>query len=134
MQPNSTLPPLSSDSIKSVLVYAHFTSPALVFLVFLAAIVAQSVLEAEKEEAQKAQNQLSGPEGKRLPRTDSPSTAKSSVPGKWAFSPARKNFFVLTSILLSLTFVGNAVVTTIHAITHRDEDWWCGVDYVVGGL
>ncbi|KAG8533737.1 uncharacterized protein KY384_001478 [Bacidia gigantensis] len=91
----------------------------------------RSVLEGEAEEASKPTSQLTGPGGRPLPRTDSPSLKPKLSEERLDLSSGRKFFFVIMSIILQLTFLGNAVIAVTHALTHQHENWWCGEAYVI---
>ena len=127
----TTQPWLSSHSAKDVLTKTHYASPVVLFLVFLFSYVVQSILYTTQIDNSKSVTPQTGPGGKPLPRTTSPA-AKEKIKNKLLeFSPGRKLFFIVTTALVLLTLVGNAVIVIIHALTGRDEKWWCGQAFVV---
>ena len=127
----TTQPWLSSHTAKDVLNKTHYAYPLVLCLVFILTFIAQSVLLTAQIDDSKHLTSQTGPGGKPLPRNTSPA-AKEKIKDKLIdFTPARKLFFVVTSVLVLLTFAGNAVIVTIHALTGREGKWWCGQAFVV---
>ena len=124
-------PWLSNRTAHAVLSSVHYTSPMLLFVVFLAAFVARSILVSSRVDDLKPPTENAGPGGKALPRTNSPAAKKKLQGQTLDFSPGRKLLFICLSILLLLTFMANAVIVVFHALTHRTENWWCGQSFVV---
>lgn len=116
---------------QTVLDYLHFASPITLFVVFLVAFIAHSIATASKDETLSPQQHQTGPGGKPLPRTTSPAAKAKAKSKTLDFSPRRKLLFILLSITLIATFVGNTVLVIVHALTHRKENWWCGQGVVV---
>ena len=127
-------PWVSGSTAQAVLSYAHYLSPPIIFLVFLTCFISRSVIKANRDNELKPLPQQTGPGGKPLPRTNSPSAKrqllKTACPD---FSPARKSLFIILHVLLLLTFVGNATIIVIHALAKREQEWWCGQAFVVSG-
>ena len=127
----TTEPWVSNRTAHAVSTYAHYISPALLLVVFLTAFVARSILTSAKLDKLKAATEHTGPGGKALPRTNSPAAKEKLQSQTLDFSPGRKLLFTCLSVLLLLTFAGNAVIVILHALTYREENWWCGPSFVV---
>ncbi|KAL9097361.1 MAG: hypothetical protein Q9163_006356 [Psora crenata] len=130
MAANTTEPWASNRTALAVSTSLHYICPVLLLVVFVAAFIARSILTSAKVEDLKPPTKYAGPGGKPLPRTNSPAAKEKLRSEALDFSPGRKLLFTCLSAFLLLTFVGNAVVATLHALTHREEQWWCGQSFV----
>lgn len=125
-------PWLSSHTASLLLKYTHYSSPAVLFLVFLIAFISRSIVNTNKRDDLKPIITQTGPGGKPLPRGNSPAATKEIIKYEASdFTPGRKLLFVIISILLLLTLIGNAVIVISHALADREEQWWCGQAFVV---
>ena len=112
----------------------HFHFPWVLLLIFLIAFVANGVASAESS-AETVGPVVTGPGGKPLPR----STKKREEEQerlrrkRLDFSPLRKLLFYYLSAGVIVTFVANAANIVIHALTKREEGWWCGEPTAVSG-
>ena len=123
---------LSSRTASLLLKYTHYASPAILFLIFMTAFIARSVANTNKHDELKPLVTQTGPGGKPLPRGTSPAADREILKYEAVdFTPGRKWLFVVISILLLLTFVGNAVIVITHALADRKQQWWCGQAFVV---
>jgi ATP-binding cassette, subfamily B, vacuolar membrane transporter HMT1/ACLQ len=104
----------------------HFHYAWVLFAVFLIAFVTNSVLTAEPSSESK-EPILTGPGGKPLPRSARKYKEELQRRKKLKdFSPVRKALFLYLSAGLLVTFVANGANIVIHALTKREEGWWCG--------
>lgn len=115
--------------ILDVVLYAY---PILLLIFFIAAFTIRTILAAEattlaEEQPKKAQF---GPGGKPLPIR---SLSYRKIP-PFDFSSNRKLVFQWLSVLLCLTFVGNATIVCLQALFRRHEGWWCGQAVTVSRL
>jgi hypothetical protein len=105
----------------------HFHFPWVLLLIFLVAFVVNSIASAESS-AEATGPVVTGPGGKPLPR----STKKRKEEQerlrrkRLDFSPIRKLVFYYLSAGVIVSFLANATSIVIHALTKRDEGWWCG--------
>lgn len=105
----------------------HFNLPWVLLLIFLAAFVVHSIASAESS-GEAAGPVVTGPGGKPLPR----STKKREEEQerlrrkRLDFSPIRKLVFYYLSAGVIVSFLANATNIVIHALTKREEGWWCG--------
>ena len=112
----------------------HFHFPWVLLLIFLVAFVTNSIASAESA-AEATGPVVTGPGGKPLPR----STKKREEEQerlrrkRLDFSPIRKLVFYYLSTGVIVTFIANAVNIVIHALTKRDNGWWCGEATAVSG-
>ena len=111
------------------LTYTQFFSPLTLFVVFLVAFVAHSVIVAPP--AKDLTVQPLGPGGKPLPRNLSPAAKADQVKQIVDFSPARKALFNWLSVGVLFTLIASAVLAIVHALVKRAENWWCGQSVVV---
>lgn len=113
----------------------HFHFPWVLLLLFLIAFVANGVASAESS-SDTASPVVTGPGGKPLPR----STKKRDEElerlrrKRLDFSPLRKLVFYYLSAALIVTFVANAACVVVHALTKRDQGWWCGEPMAVSDV
>ncbi len=114
-----------------VMVYTHYASPIILLVFFLVAFTAHSILTASKEDVIQVQTGQTGPGGKPLPRTSSPTAKAAREKKALDFSPSRKLLFTWLSVGVVLTFLGNAVTVIVHALLDRKDNWWCGQAVVV---
>jgi hypothetical protein len=108
----------------------HFHYAWVLFVVFLAAFIANSILSAEPSSESK-EPVLTGPGGKPLPRSTRKTKEEREKKKLKDFSPGRKLLFFYLSAGLLATFVANAANIIIHALT--ENDWWCGEATAVSG-
>jgi len=104
----------------------HFHYAWVLFIVFLASFVTNTVLTAEPS-AESKERILTGPGGKPLPRSARKYKEELQRKKKLTdFSPSRKNLFLCLSAGVLATFIANGANIVIHALTKREEGWWCG--------
>ena len=108
-----------------VLDVTHFNYPWILLFIFLTAFVANSILSAQPS-AETVESIVTGPGGKPLPRSAKKlKEAKENVNLK-DFSPGRKLLFIWLSAGVIITLVANATNIVAHALTKRENGWWCG--------
>lgn len=112
----------------------HFNYAWVLFVVFMVAFVANSILSVEPT-SQSNEPVLLGPGGKPLPQSSARKSKEEREKRKKLkdFSPGRKLLFLYLSVGLLATFVANGACIVIHALTSLDEDWWCGEPTAVSG-
>lgn len=120
------------DATTVLLDVVHFNYAWVLFVVFLVAFVANSILSAEPSSESK-DPVLTGPGGKPLPQSSARKSKEERDRRKKLkdFSPGRKLLFLYLSVGLLATFVGNGANIVIHALTQ--SDWWCGEATAVSG-
>ncbi len=123
-------PWVSNKTAQDILIYVHYAYPIILLVLFLTATTAHAVLTASKDEVGQAKPDQTGPGGKPLPRTTSPG-AKEKTKKVIEFSPSRKLCFTWISVLAILTFLGDAIIAIVHALTDKKNNWWCGESVVV---
>ena len=116
---------------QDIMVYTHYASPIILLVFFLVAFTAHSILTAPKEDVVQAEPSQTGPGGKPLPRTSSPTAKAAREKKALDFSPSRKLLFTWLSVGVVLTFLGNAATVIVHAVLDRKDNWWCGQAVVV---
>ena len=116
---------------QDIMVYTHYASPIILLVFFLVAFTAHSILTAPKEDVVQAESSQTGPGGKPLPRTSSPTAKAAREKKALDFSPSRKLLFTWLSVGVVLTFLGNAATVIVHAVLDRKDNWWCGQAVVV---
>ncbi len=123
-----------TEAISILVDLVHFNYAWVLFVVFLVAFVANSVLTAEPSSDSK-EPVLTGPGGKPLPRSSARKSKEEREKKKKLkdFSPGRKLLFLYLSVGVLATFVGNGANIIIHALTETDNDWWCGEATAVSG-
>jgi hypothetical protein len=105
----------------------HLHYAWVLFVVFIAAFVTNSIFAAEPSSESKGPVLL-GPGGKPLP----PSAARKNKEEREKrkklkdFSRGRKLLFLYLSAGLLATFVVNAINIIVHALTKSENGWWCG--------
>jgi hypothetical protein len=121
-----------TDGPTDLLDLVHFNYAWVLFVVFLVAFVANSILSAERSSELKGPILL-GPGGKPLPRSAARKSKEERDKKKKLkdFSPGRKLLFLYLSAGLLATFVANGVNIVVHALTK--ENWWCGKATAVSG-
>jgi hypothetical protein len=110
----------------------HFNYPWILLVIFLAAFVTNSILSAEPS-SESIEPVVTGPGGKPLPRTTKKSKEAREKKKLEDFSPGRKLLFIWLSAGVITTFVANAVNIVVHALTNRENGWWCGEATAVSG-
>ena len=130
---------LSSDSwsngtstTTTLLDLTHFNYPWVLLVVFLIALVANSILTAEPTSTS-VESTVTGPGGKPLPQSTRKSKEEKEKRKLKDFSPVRKLLFLYLSAGLITSFVANAVNIVVHALTKRANGWWCGEATAVSG-
>ena len=116
---------------QGIVMYTHYASPIILLVFFLVAFTTHSILTASKEDVVQPDTGQTGPGGKPLPRTSSPTAKAAQEKKALDFSPSRKLLFIWLSVGVVLTFLGNAVIVIVHALLNRKENWWCGQAVVV---
>lgn len=115
----------STSTPTRLLDVVHFHYPWVLLLVFLAAFVVNTILTAAPS-ASSVEPNLTGPGGKPLPRSAKKSKEQREKLKLQDFSPVRKLVFLYLSAGIIATFVGSAVNIIIHALSKRENGWWCG--------
>ncbi|CAG8973932.1 hypothetical protein HYALB_00003710 [Hymenoscyphus albidus] len=109
----------------------HFHYSWVLFVIFLVAFIANSILTAEPPGESK-EPVLTGPGGKPLPRSARKYKEELQKRKKLQdFSPGRKSLFLYLSAGLLATFVANGTNIVVHALYEHaaygaDDSWWCG--------
>jgi hypothetical protein len=111
---------------------AHFNYPWILLVVFLISFVANSVLSAEPKSTS-VEPKVTGPGGKPLPQSTRKSKEEKEKRKLKDFSPLRKLLFLYLSAGIITTFLANAVNIVVHALTKRENGWWCGEATAVSG-
>lgn len=114
-----------TTNIEVLLDRTHFNYPWILLVVFLAAFVTNSVLTAEPS-SESVESVVTGPGGKPLPRSAKKSKEAKEKKKLKDFSQGRKLLFVWLSAGVIITFVANATNIVVHALTKRENGWWCG--------
>lgn len=114
-----------------LLVYIHYASPIILLAFFLVAFTAHSIGTASKDDIVHASTEQTGPGGKPLPKSTSPSAKARREKQILDFSSARKSLFTWLSVGAILTLVGNSAVVILHAVLDRKDHWWCGESVAV---
>lgn len=124
-------PLASRRAATDILVYIHYTSPIILLAFFLVAFTVHSISTASTDDIVHASPEQTGPGGKPLPKSTSPSARARREKQILDFSPTRKLLFAWLSVGAILTLVGNAVVVILHAVLDRQNHWWCGESVAV---
>jgi hypothetical protein len=119
--------------VEILLDLTHFNYPWILLVIFLTAFVTNSILSAEPS-SESIEPVVTGPGGKPLPRSSKKAKeAKEKKKKLKDFSPGRKLVFIWLSAGVITTFVANAVNIVVHALTKRENGWWCGEATAVSG-
>lgn len=110
----------------------HFHYPWVLLLVFLVSFVTHSIVNAESSTAS-IEPTVTGPGGKPLPRRLKKSKEDKEKLKRQDFSHARKLVFMYLSACIILTFIASAANIIVHALSKREEGWWCGEATAVSG-
>ncbi|KAF2110999.1 hypothetical protein BDV96DRAFT_603592 [Lophiotrema nucula] len=122
-------------ALSSVVLHLQYIYPVFLLFFFLAAFVARSIITS-KANSNTLKSTQTGPGGKPLPATD-PTRNAARKQANDDVTEAQKRLFEWISLAAAFTFIGNAVVVMVHALTARKEHWWCGqsvVIYLVGSF
>lgn len=132
LSPHSGSPDLPPTT--KLLDFVHFHSAWVLFVVFLLAFIANSILTAEAS-AETEGPILTGPGGKPLPSTSALRAKKERESREQSreFSSGKKLLFLYSSAALIGTFVANAVNIVLHALSTGGNGWWCGESMAVSG-
>ena len=103
----------------------HFNYPWVLLVVFLATFIVNSILSVPLA-ATVVEPAITGPGGKPLPRNAKKSKEEKEKRRQQDFSPVRKLVFIYLSAGVILTFIGSAINILVHALTKRENGWWCG--------
>jgi hypothetical protein len=114
-----------TTTAKVLLDLTHFNYPWVLLIIFLVAFVTNSILTAEPS-SEVIGPVVTGPGGKPLPRSAKKSKEEKERRKQKDFSPGRKLVFIWLSAGLITTFIANAVNIVVHALTKRENGWWCG--------
>ncbi|KAI9882459.1 MAG: SEA (Seh1-associated) complex subunit [Watsoniomyces obsoletus] len=101
----------------------HFAYPAILLVVFLAAVVGHSILTASQHPTLTTSKTLRGPDGKPLPAHAEPSPA-GPVTVRPDFTPLQRALVNALLLTIIATFLADAVNIIVHALSERP--WWCG--------
>jgi hypothetical protein len=119
--------------VEILLDLTHFNYPWILLVIFLTAFVTNSILSAEPS-TESIEPVVTGPGGKPLPRSSKKAKeAKEKKKKLKDFTPGRKLLFIWLSAGVITTFVANAVNIVVHALTKRENGWWCGEATAVSG-
>ena len=112
----------------------HFNYTWVLFLVFVIAFVANTILSFERS-SESTQPILLGPGGKPLPRSLARKNKEEREKKKKLqdFSPSKKLLFLYLSAALLATFLANGINIVIRALTKSENGWWCGEPMAVSG-
>ena len=125
----STQTALHKDTL-NVLNAARVAAPFVSIILFVVVFVFRTVLKSPEEPSPPATPTL-GPGGRPLPpRRKSARGVKQSLESS-VFSPATKKLINYLSILILVTFLGNAAVIVLQTLVYRQEHWWCGQSTIV---
>jgi len=122
----------TSTPTTSLLDVVHFNYPWVLLLTFLVAFVANSILSAEPSSTC-VEPTATGPGGKPLPQSAKKTKEEREKRKLKDFSPVRKFLFIYLSAGVILTFIGNAINIIVHALSERENGWWCGKATAVSG-
>jgi ATP-binding cassette, subfamily B, vacuolar membrane transporter HMT1/ACLQ len=114
---------ISHDRAEDVLYYTHFAYPIVLLFLFIVVFAAHGIMTASTDVVPPVHSLVTGPGGKPLPNTPLPRERRTKRPG---FSYAKRLVFVWLSVGLIFTFIGNALNIVVHALTERNDGWWCG--------
>lgn len=109
----------------------HFNYPWILIVVFLTAFLINSIRSSESSRSTTAQI-LTGPGGKPLPAKVKKSKSEAERLARLGFSPIRKTIFKYLSVGVVFTFGASFLDVALHAVTERENGWWCGQATVVG--
>ena len=124
---------LNGTAPEVILDITHFNYPWVLLLIFLVAFVANSILTTEAS-SETIEPVVTGPGGKPLPRSAKKLKEAQEKKKKLKdFSPGRKLLFVWLSAGVIVTFAANATNIVVHALTKRENGWWCGEATAVSG-
>ena len=129
---NSSSNGTSTSPTTALLEAVHFNYPWIIVAVFLVAFLANSILTAETSNTSNAPT-VTGPGGKPLPGSAKKAKEEREKRKSEDFSPARKFVFIYLSVGVIITFIGNAINIVIHALSERENGWWCGEATAVSG-
>jgi hypothetical protein len=123
-----------TSTVTELLDVVQFNYPWVLFVVFLVAFFANSILSAEPSSESK-EPLLLGPGGKPLPRSVARKNKEERDKKKKLkdFSPVRNLLFLYLSAALLATFVANGANIIVHALTKSENGWWCGKSTAVSG-
>ena len=119
--------------VEVLLNVTHFNYPWVLLVVFLTAFVTNSILSAEPSLETVNEPVVTGPGGKPLPRSAKKAKEAKEKRKLKDFTPGRKLLFIWLSAGVISTFVANAVNIIVHALTKRENGWWCGEATAVSG-
>ncbi|KAL2075784.1 hypothetical protein VTL71DRAFT_727 [Oculimacula yallundae] len=105
----------------------HFNYAWILFVVFLIAFIANTILTVEPSVAATGPVLL-GPGGKPLPPSSARKIKEELERKRKAreFSHAKKWLFFYLSAALLATFLANGIEIVAHALTKSENGWWCG--------
>lgn len=129
-------PWVSNNTAQNILTYTHFAYPVILLVTFIGVFTYESITsvnDAHADVPAKQGPQL-GPGGKVLPQRLAPKKVVKGKKDVLDFSRPRKLLFIWLSLGVLITFIGNGILTIMHALYGRNEEWWCGQAYVVYGV
>lgn len=122
-----------TSTTETILDVVHFNYAWVLFVIFLVAFVANSILTAEPS-AESKEPILTGPGGKPLPRSARKAKEERDRKKKLKdFSPVRKLLFLYLSAGILATFIANGANIVVHALAKRENGWWCEEATAVSG-
>ncbi len=121
----------STAAAEVFLEVGQVAAPVVLLLVYLIAFTVYSVRTARNDnDISPPGPQLLGPGGKPLPSNKS-NNQRSEAEQEDFSAGTKRTFQVLTGGVLVSLF-GNIVMVIVHALTAREEHWWCGQTATVG--
>jgi ATP-binding cassette, subfamily B, vacuolar membrane transporter HMT1/ACLQ len=122
------MPWVSNPTAQAILNYLQIAYPIILLVLYLTTFTVRSVLIARGEsDAQETQPEQLGPGGKPLPRKKNNAAHKAAdLTLDLDFARPRKLLFEWLSVGVILALSANILVVIVHAISARNEGWWCG--------
>jgi hypothetical protein len=119
---------LSNNTSMQIIRKTQLLYPLTLLFLFLICFAAHGIVTANAESGPAKSPNAMGPGGKPLPNTPPP---RSKRPQKTAFNHTKRLVFAWLTTAQILTFLGNATNIIVHALSDRENGWWCGEATVV---
>ncbi|CAK1363534.1 Heavy metal tolerance protein [Cercospora beticola] len=133
-------PWVSNPTAQAILDYLQIAYPITLLVLYLTTFTVRSIVTARSDSdtlPSQRPEQL-GPGGKPLPRKKNNAVKKESdISPDLDFARPRKLLFEWLSVGVIFSLSANILVVIVHAISARDEGWWCGqapTIYLVGSF
>ncbi|KAI5367192.1 putative Type 1 protein exporter [Septoria linicola] len=133
-------PWVSNPTAQAILNYLQIAYPIVLLVLYLTTFTVRSIVTARGESDAQPQQQPEqlGPGGKPLPKKKNNVAKKETdLTLDLDFARPRKLLFEWLSVGVILALSANILVVIIHAISARNESWWCGqapTIYLVGSF